>query len=207
MRYRPKIKFCGIRTYEALEHSLYFNVDFIGINLVASSKRYAQNYRELINMYFLKNKSTILVIIFQNEDLNKLTSIINSLPIKPIVNLHGNETPEYCVEVKKLCNVEVWKAINNLDQIDSYKTLTDMLLFDSANPGSGTKINILPTQIDALNLNYGVAGGINKNNIENFFNNFSQAQVFDIASGIEENEKYNISYAEKIINLRNNYAI
>lgn len=90
-----KVKICGITSYEDAAMCVDNGVDAIGFNFYNKSPRYIapSDAREIA----LKLPPfTSIVGLFVNElNLEYLTSIADMVGIS-VVQLHGNESPEYC---------------------------------------------------------------------------------------------------------------
>jgi phosphoribosylanthranilate isomerase len=78
--------------------------------------------------------------VFVNPDLDELAALVRSVPLD-IVQLSGDEPPEFCAEVIARCDVPVFKALRlrdeaDLDRLDAYALAGATLLLDAFVPGS-----------------------------------------------------------------------
>lgn len=48
--------------------------------------------------------------VFVNPTLDELAAVLQEVPLA-VVQLHGQETPEFCRQVRERFSVEVWKAL------------------------------------------------------------------------------------------------
>jgi len=206
-----KIKICGIQTKESSKLCNDLNIDFIGLNFVPISKRFVG-----LKTVQLKKCNTIAKLfsnkkvgVFMNSKIDIILKILKYVEID-IIQLHGQETPEFIEELKnklenleneKYKNLEIWKAFSIKENFDvkvltDYSKNTDLFLFDGSIPGSGGEINAqnklmkVLEETEKLKKRYGIAGGINNKNIKKFKENFSKAYLLDTASGVEKNGKF-----------------
>lgn len=206
-----KIKICGVRNQEMLDFCEKNQVDFCGFNFVPTSKR-------KITTDFLvpKNFKPQKVGIFMDQSLAEVLLILSKFDLD-IAQFHGSESATYLQEVRKafsglgIMKVCAVGEASNSALLQEYCNNADMILFDSDNPGSGSQI--LPQRESQLNksmdicknnnIPYGVAGGINAENILEFKQKFPTAEFLDTASGVEKDGKFDINIAQKLMkNLR-----
>lgn len=206
-----KLKVCGVRTSEAIQACQDRPVDFVGFNFVPSSKRFVSlEVAHQLSHAFTGHK----VAVFQNASVETILETLAVVDLD-IIQLHGNEDLAFITDLKQAFapthNYAIWKAVSP-DEAGAIKTLptfaepVDLILLDGAQPGSGRAISNqtnLTTAIkicEALNLPYGLAGGINPSTIENKLNTFPSASLVDTASGIETNGQLDRSKLNALIN-------
>lgn len=141
-----KIKVCGMREKENISQLCKLHPDYIGFIFYSKSKRYVG---KKIDNKILKSipENIKKVGVFVNEDFSELEQIIELNKLNA-VQLHGDETPEYCEKAKQK-NVIVIKAFRvgagfNFNAINEYKKYCDFFLFDTMTEsfgGSGKKFN------------------------------------------------------------------
>lgn len=106
---------------------------------------------------------------------------------------------------------KIWKAVSINEQfqvsdLEKLVDLVDLFLFDASNPGAGKTISDfskLEQAIDFCRENkkkFGIAGGINTENISKFREQFPDAELLDTASGVEKDREFNIKTAQDLIN-------
>jgi len=179
----PKIKICGITSLDNAIEIAKLNIDYLGfiINYPKSPRSISlDKAAQIIKKVKINNKYIKFVGVFVNEPIKNVKKIINL----DIVQLHGNESPEYCKELKDL--VEVWKSIiikeeRDLEKIKIYQNIADKILLD-AGKGSGKQIdsNLLKNlkKIDIL------AGGIGLDNIKEVVEK-NNPEIIDLNSKVE----------------------
>lgn len=199
-----QIKICGIRREEDIEIVNEFLPDFIGFILVPNSKRYIDP-TSIIKLKNKLNPKIKTVGVFVNETSEKINEIKKICGLD-IIQLHGEETPDFCKEI----DGTIWKVIgveNNRCKASllEYSKVTDLLLLDShvGNERGGTGITFNWELLNEFSdkFNIGVAGGININNID-LAKKLKNIKLIDLASGSETNnikDRKKIEYIVKTI--------
>ena len=111
-----KIKVCGMHDPENIEQLLKLKPDFIGFILFSGSKRYVGDDYALPNGI---HRSVRKVGVFINALMNDVFSWKNRLSLDA-VQLHGEESPEYCMELHKM-KISVIKSFNIDSEFDFSK--------------------------------------------------------------------------------------
>ncbi|NMM50626.1 phosphoribosylanthranilate isomerase [Marinigracilibium pacificum] len=198
-----KIKVCGMRDLENINGLIDLGVDYMGLIFYPASSRYIgeeSSYKEVSGVE--------KVGVFVNSTVDQIQEAI-SIHGLSLVQLHGNESPEFAKQVKSL-GVQVIKAfsvksISDLQKADSYSEAVDYYLFDTKgkNPGGNGKAFDWPIlNSRAFARPFFLAGGLNSNNIEGIsvINNPAFYAV-DLNSGVEDSPaQKNIKEIEKIKN-------
>ena len=170
-----KLKICGIKNVSDLEYCINKGIDYIGINFYPKSTRYCKNGDILNYLSSFKLKNTKLVALFVNNSVSEINQILNQYPFTIIQFCGQNLLPAY------KSKYEIWMSVNT----NNYKQYLDCnkFLFDNSH-GSGILFDqIIPN----INKPFGIAGGINPQNIKNIKHKYQNAEFLDIASGTEEN--------------------
>ena len=110
------------------------------------------------------------------------------------VQLHGNETPDRCLDIRKKLSIPIIKAINvtnklNLMQlISEFEDICDMLLLDAPTDilpgGNGKNFNWNILKDFKPKRKWMLAGGLNIKNVKKAID-ITKAPVIDISSGLE----------------------
>ena len=172
-----KLKICGLRRVEDIDYVNEIKPDYIGFILSDGFKRTIDF--EMAQMLKSRLSPDIKAVgVFVNEDKEYIDKFIKN-NIIDIVQLHGNEEPEYCkgfdVPVIKYFNPKTFNRINEYD--------TDYFLFDSGT-GTGEKVDW-----SALKKNkkpFFLAGGINKDNLRRALDEVNPFGI-DLSSAVETN--------------------
>lgn len=125
-----KIKICGITNAEDAAFAVSQGVDFLGLLFADSPRRVdieqAREIRDAI-------PDAMLVGVFVNEPLEHVAHTAQACGLN-FIQLHGDETPEYCDELRTITRVPIIKAFRASDMPDTerlsrYETAS-FFLFD-----------------------------------------------------------------------------
>lgn len=127
------IKVCGITQLKQLQELDEMGIDFVGLNFYKGSSRYVDGK---ISSDDLRDGDFDIrkVGVFVNENLNKVMKTVEEYGLD-IVQLHGDETPEYSKRLSE--EVEVIKAFRinddaNIEKlIEKFDEACDYYLFDT----------------------------------------------------------------------------
>lgn len=187
-----EIKICGINDKLSMDAAIESKADYIGLVFYDKSPRNLSlgDAKKLLKN---RNQHSKIVALTVNSDDDFIRDIEQN--IKPdYFQLHGNETPLRCKEIKVKFEIPIIKGIgikNKLDLIKAnqdYENLCDILLLDSPSsilPGGNGEIfnwNIIKNCEPSKK--WMLAGGLNINNIEKAVK-ISNPPAIDISSGVE----------------------
>jgi phosphoribosylanthranilate isomerase len=183
---RVKVKICGIRCLEEAEAALDEGADALGFNFWPRSPRYIAP-RSASEIIARLSPMASTVGVFVNEDAARILEIASELQLSA-VQLHGDESPEYC---SRLASIKTIKAIRvgqdfDLSVIERYSVA--MVLLDSDVRGSygGTgrrfdwRIAVEAKRFAPIIL----AGGLNTENVWDAVTHVKPAAI-DVCSGVE----------------------
>lgn len=190
------IKVCGMRDAKNICEIEKLDVDWIGFIFYPNSPRFVSEVPD----YLLKRKNR--VGIFVNESKEKIIETASSFGLN-IVQLHGNESPEFCDEMGKI-GLKVIKAfsIGNdfpTETVNAYLDKCDYFLFDTKKTlhgGSGQKFNWEILSEYRGKTPFLLSGGISWEDTENI-RQFSHPKFI----GIDINSKFEVSPAVKNVEL------
>ena len=187
-----EIKICGINDEYCMATALECEVEYIGLVFFKSSPR---NVSIDFSKELLKNRNTYskIVALTVNPDDNLISKII--LNIQPdFIQLHGNETPDRCMEIKNEFNIPIIKGIGvktREDLINStkkFQNYSDILLLDAPSMtlpgGNGSKFNWNILKDYDYKKTWMLAGGLQSNNVEEAIK-ITNPPAIDISSGVE----------------------
>ncbi len=192
MNNKFEIKVCGVNDEISMKTAVKCKVDYIGFVFYNSSPRNISfdSSRKLLQS---RNKISRIVALTVNPNDNFLFEIKKI--VKPdYIQLHGDENPYRCVDIKNKINVPIIKGINVKNRRDLIKSTTefedvcDILLLDApseALPGGNGKQfdwNLLKNYKSKKK--WMLAGGLNIDNIEKAVD-ITKAPAIDISSGLE----------------------
>ena len=169
------------------------NPDFMGFIFYAKSKRFV-GFEPLPEILNAVPDSIMKVGVFVNETPEQVLIISHAWNLD-VVQFHGQETPEYCRQVRQP-GLIVFKAFSideNFDfsVLESFQDNCDYFLFDTKGQlpgGTGQKFNWQLLENYTMNVPFFLSGGIEPNDMESI-KNFKHPQLFglDINSGFEIN--------------------
>jgi len=201
-----KIKVCGMRDTENISELVKLKPDYIGFIFYDKSKRFVTNFPEVEIPSEIKK-----VGVFVNESIGKVIEILEENKLDA-VQLHGNETPEYCNQlrhselVSESHPIEILKAFsvdNDFDfsKTEPYQKVCDFLLFDTKGKeygGNGVKFNWQVLDNYKGTTPFLLSGGITKNDVQALLS-FLRRQESKKCIGIDINSGFEIEPALKNI--------
>lgn len=204
-----KVKVCGMRVPENIQEIAAMQPDYFGFIFFQGSKRYAAEH---INEQAISAlpKSIKKVGVFVNEEgekIKRLASIYNF----DLVQLHGNETPSLCKELRS-AGLKVIKAFSVDESFDfstllPYEDNCDFFLFDTKGKnygGNGVTFNWELLQNYTLNTPYFLSGGLSPENIHGLKNIPHKPFAIDVNSGFElEPGLKDVQAVKELLQLRN----
>jgi phosphoribosylanthranilate isomerase len=186
----PKVKICGITNADDAVVAVQLGADLLGFNFYPQSPRYIKP-AEAEKIIRKLPAFVDTVGLFVNADADAIRKITGDLMLN-WVQLHGDETPGFCVSLDSL-PAQVIKAIRvkNARDIEYAKNFaTDAILLDAFHPslygGTGERFDwkTLPEITGHILGRTFLAGGINPENV------IEAVELgfygIDICSGIED---------------------
>ena len=132
MTKKLKIKICGINDPLSMSAACSIGVDFVGLVFYQHSPRNISFEIAKSIIQYRTDKTKIVALTVDCDD-NFLDFIFNS--VKPdYIQLHGNEKPSRCVEIKKKYKTKIIKAleVKNIDmllsEINNYKNIGENVI-------------------------------------------------------------------------------
>ena len=198
-----KIKICGITNEKDALWAANAGVDFIGLNFYKNSPR-------KISADMAKKITTALpefvksAGVFVDEEIETILKVIKKVQLN-VVQLHGNETPEYCAQLKKKISGSVpantlWEGKPQIikafrigenfqsGQISIYENVDYFLLdtfVDDLLGGTGQTFNWdVAIEVKKLVKPVFLSGGLTPENISEAIKKVEPFAV-DVCSGIE----------------------
>ena len=129
-----KIKVCGITRLEQMQQLQELGIDYVGMIFFEGSKRYIND--KLRNQESeIKNLSINKIGVFVNEKFESVAKAIDDYDLYA-VQLHGDETDEFCLELKdKVKVIKVFRLTGeeNIDElVDPFQNVCHFFMFDTA---------------------------------------------------------------------------
>jgi phosphoribosylanthranilate isomerase len=136
------IKVCGITQVKNLEALTGLPIDWFGFIRYPQSKRFVDE-TDIIHQKLPQKK----VGVFVDAPLEEVLEFIRSYPID-LVQLHGNESPDYCEQLRKsgLIIIKAFSVNDNFDfnSCDEYANVSDFFLFDTKGKMPGRQWSTIP---------------------------------------------------------------
>jgi phosphoribosylanthranilate isomerase len=126
-----QFKVCGITSIEQATALQAMGVHYIGFIFYPSSKRYVLEKLSLADLANFKPTDAKKVGVFVNEPLEQLLEIAQAACLD-LVQLHGDESPEYCATVRqKVETIKVFRVGASVPDVAAYESVVDHFLFDT----------------------------------------------------------------------------
>jgi phosphoribosylanthranilate isomerase len=207
MKNEPKIKVCGMRDPGNLIELIKLKPDFVGFIFYPKSKRFVPD--DIANKIVdIVPKETEKVGVFVNELASEIIRKINLFGLD-LVQLHGDESPEYCKDLISI-GIKTIKAFgidNNFDfsTLIEYEDFCDYFLFDtkdSSYGGTGKKFDWLKLEEYKLSKPFFLSGGIGIADVEGI----KKLDSLPIYS-LDVNSKFELEPALKNISLLKEFFV
>ncbi|MBC7395823.1 MAG: phosphoribosylanthranilate isomerase, partial [Bdellovibrionales bacterium] len=192
----PLVKICGITRVEDAVLSMELGASAIGFIFYEKSPRFVKPARaqEIVTALGASKASLMKVGVFVNPTFDQLSDVLGLVTLTHL-QLHGNESPEFCNDVKKLFPfVKLIKALrlNTPEAQLAYPVDFELLDHQSAQFWGGTGQTVSWTDACArkeqhrqTKLPFFLAGGLNADNIGQAILEVSPDGL-DVSSGVED---------------------
>ena len=190
------IKICGITKVSQAKEIARLRVNAIGVIGVKESPRFVEEDKcSMIFNEIEKVSSTIeRVLVVANENLENIKNINSRLISPSVIQLHGDESVEYCKEIKNQDpTIRLWKAFRirtfeDLQKINQYEEYVDSFLLDAWDSrnlgGTGNRVPLEFLINKTFNLPWILAGGISSDLIPEILSKVSPNGI-DASSKLE----------------------
>lgn len=136
---KVRLKICGMKHNTAEVAKL--KPDYLGFIFYDGSPRNYDILSERLTHDILK------VGVFVDASVERISEAIKTHQLD-VIQLHGNETPEFCQELSKKCDakgkptIELWKVFSvkdsfNFEVLEAYEGVVDKYLFDTKGKAKG----------------------------------------------------------------------
>jgi phosphoribosylanthranilate isomerase len=172
MKRLVKLKVCGMKDPQNISELVSVGPDYIGFIFYPSSRRFVGDLDLTMVNKLVKNISKVAV--FVNEPIENVVRTVLQGHFE-CVQLHGDESPEYCREIKEvLSHVNIIKVFNIDEEfefsiIHDYKPFCNYFLFDTKTEdygGSGKSFNWKLLEKYDNEVPYFLSGGIGEEEIK-----------------------------------------
>tara|TARA_Y100000385_G_C12777433_1_gene501982 strand:- start:14 stop:652 length:639 start_codon:yes stop_codon:yes gene_type:complete len=195
MHSKVRVKICGITNIVDMDATIRYGTHYVGFMFFEKSPRFTNlNLAKKLSLHAGNKIKKVAVTV--NLDNQTLDEIVKKVPLD-FIQLHGKESPERVLEIKKRYKLPVIKAIGiskkaDLELISQFNDVADQLLIDAKSPSS----SILPGG-NGLNFDWKLlkdfifqcpwllAGGLNSGNAAEAIA-LTGANQLDLSSGVEK---------------------
>ena len=200
------IKICGITKTSQARAIAQLKINAIGVIGVKDSPRFVpeEECLKIFNEIEKISSSIEKVYVIANEKLKNIKYISNRSTQPSVIQLHGNESVNYCRELKnEFPTIKLWKAFrlkstNDLKNISQYEKNVDAILLDAwdANSIGGTG-NRVPIQLlvnKTFKTPWILAGGSSAEIVPEIFSKLKpdgidSSSLLEISPGIKDIKK------------------
>ncbi len=164
-----QFKVCGINDITQANALAAMGAQYIGFIFYPNSKRYVLEKLSLTELANFKPVAAKKVGVFVNMELAELLHIVNSTGLD-MVQLHGDETPEFCAAVRQhVKTIKVFRVAAAVPAFAPFENVVDYFLFDTDSAlygGTGQHFNWELIKGTNIPKPYFLSGGIGPNDIQ-----------------------------------------
>ncbi len=176
------VKICGITRLQDALCAVEYGADAIGFIFVESKRKVSISAVQEIIQQLPKDFLTIGV--FRDQPAHEVTEIFGRVNLRG-VQLHGQESIQEVAEVATKLDFVIKSVIAGSDEAKmADQFATDMILVDSATPGSGTSYDLNLLHELPVNVRLILSGGLTVDNVSMSIRAVSPWGV-DVSSGVE----------------------
>ena len=201
-----KIKVCGITNIDEALALSKAGVNYVGFIFYPASKRYALHTLSLDQIKSVQLPGVLKVGVFVNEPLEKVIATATESGLD-MVQLHGDETPNYCKEMANHYPVIKAFRISETDdvayKISEYLEDIDYLLFDTTSSvygGSGISFDWKKLANATGQKPYFLSGGIGPDDVSKI-TSFVESDAAGNCIALDVNSKFETAPGQKNIQL------
>ena len=200
------IKICGLTKTSQARSIAELKINAIGVIGVKNSPRFVpeEECMKIFNEVEKVSSSIEKVLVIANAKLEEVKCINNRATPPSVIQLHGNESVDYCRELKnEFPRIKIWKAfrlkaINDLENISQYEKNIDAILIDAWDDkslgGTGNRVPIELLLNKTFKAPWILAGGISAEIIPEIFSKLRPDGIdassrLEISPGIKDIKK------------------
>ena len=200
------IKICGLTKTSQARSIAEFKINAIGVIGVKNSPRFVPEEEciKIFNEVEKVSSNIEKVLVIADEKLEEIKCINNRSTPPSVIQLHGNESVDYCRELKnEFPSIKLWKAfrlksINDLEKTIQYEKNIDAILIDAWDEkslgGTGNRVPIELLVNKTFKVPWILAGGISAEIIPEIFSKLRPDGIdassrLEISPGIKDIKK------------------
>jgi len=133
------VKICGVTRVEDARAAALAGADFVGLNFWPASKRHVTADAAVELARAGRVRGAMIVGVFVDASVETIVATARTVGLD-LIQLHGDEPPGMCVEVRAATGLRVWKALpvaraGDVDGLERWPVAAVVL--DAATPGRG----------------------------------------------------------------------
>lgn len=166
-----KVKICGITNYDDALNATNLGADYLGFQLIKDSpKKVSDKMLKEVNE---KLPPFVLAVgIFVDQDSKAITKVVKKTGIK-VVQLNGNEPPEFCKALAVSLGIKVFKymkytSVSDIIKLQPYIGNVDYFVLDiSTKDEQGNSVIAFEALVglEQLSVPYFITGDISSENV------------------------------------------
>jgi phosphoribosylanthranilate isomerase len=189
-----QVKICGLKTEVALEAALAGGADYVGLVFFPPSPRSIDPAAATALVAKARGRAKVAALLVDAEDA-LIDAVVKAVG-PDALQLHGDESPDRAVDIRRRWDLPVIKAIkvataNDARQALNYRAMVDYILFDARPPEGATRPGGHGAAFDWTVLNgvkehvpYILSGGLTPDNVADAIR-ATRARIVDVSSGVE----------------------
>jgi phosphoribosylanthranilate isomerase len=189
-----KVKICGLKTEAALEAALDGGADYVGLVFFPASPRHVTPQAAKALADKARGRAGIVSLLVDPDDA--LIDAVVAAVAPDLLQLHGQETPQRAVDIRRRWGTPIMKAIRVETSQDAhaalaYREAVDLILFDARPPEDSTRPGGNGAPFDWRTLlgvkdqvPFVLSGGLTPDNVAEAIR-ATAAPAVDVSSGVE----------------------
>jgi phosphoribosylanthranilate isomerase len=189
-----EVKICGLKTAPAMTAALDARADFVGLVFFEKSPRHLTVATAAALAAQARGRARIVALTVDPDDA--LVDMVVRRVRPDMIQLHGNETPERCVELRRRHGVAIMKAVAvetaaDVARAGAYRDAADLILFDAKSPrgaalpgGNGIPFDWRALEAVPDGVAWMLSGGLSPRNVGEAIR-LTGARRVDVSSGVE----------------------
>jgi phosphoribosylanthranilate isomerase len=189
-----KVKICGLKTEAALDAALAGGADYVGLIFFPPSPRSIDPAAAAALATKARGRAKIVALLVDAED-GLIDAVVKAVG-PDMLQLHGDESPDRAVDIRRRWDLPVIKAVkvataNDARHALNYRAMVDHILFDAQPPEGATRPGGHGTPFDwgvltgvKEHVPFILSGGLNADNVAEAIR-ATRAPIVDVSSGVE----------------------
>lgn len=188
------VKVCGLKDRQSLKSTIEGGAQMVGLNFYSSSPRSVSPEQARPLAQEAQRAGVVPVGLFVDATLQEIAQVLETVPLEGI-QLHGAETPQQALEVRRATGLMVIKAVgvscaSDLEACTAFAAAVDYVLLDAHPPvgglpgGNARSFEWGLVRQARLQMPWILAGGLTPENVTEAIA-CSGADFVDVSSGVE----------------------